>query len=96
MSGDPSRGAISLEMEEPLLTGQKVQVSFCKRNRIRVVLNVSLIYAVHAQTASGNDVLFTKVKRDFLLHPPARGIHKSVLFNERAGTGFPTWSGSRK
>lgn len=26
MSGDPSRGAISLEMEEPLLTGQKVQV----------------------------------------------------------------------
>lgn len=28
MSGDPSRGAISLEMEEPLLTGQRVQVSF--------------------------------------------------------------------
>lgn len=26
MSGDPSRGAISLEMDEPLLTGQKVQV----------------------------------------------------------------------
>ncbi|KAJ9123115.1 hypothetical protein QFC22_001306 [Naganishia vaughanmartiniae] len=26
MSGDPSRGAISLEMEEPLLTGQRVQV----------------------------------------------------------------------
>ncbi|KAI5455377.1 hypothetical protein NCC49_000191 [Naganishia albida] len=25
MSGDPSRGAISLEMEEPLLTGQRVQ-----------------------------------------------------------------------
>jgi len=26
LSGDPSRGAISLEMEEPLLSGQKVQV----------------------------------------------------------------------
>jgi hypothetical protein len=26
MSGDPSRGAVSLEMEEPLRVGQKVQV----------------------------------------------------------------------
>jgi hypothetical protein len=27
LSGDPSRGAMSLDMEDPLLTGQRVQVS---------------------------------------------------------------------
>ena len=33
LSGDPSRGALSLDMEEPLRTGQKVQVRLKRRPR---------------------------------------------------------------
>lgn len=45
MSGDPSRGAISLEMDEPLLTGQKVQVGSqgCSPHCVRLILLV--VYA---------------------------------------------------
>lgn len=28
LSGDPSRGALSLDMEEPVLGGQRVQVGY--------------------------------------------------------------------
>ena len=31
LSGDPSRGALSLEMEEPLLPGQRVQVGLMSK-----------------------------------------------------------------
>lgn len=94
MSGDPSRGAISLEMEEPLLTGQRVQVSLSEQSRgvVRDLLIVATEFrTVHAQAASHGVVVvvYTKAQRGFLPYSSPGRIHESFPYNQSARAGFP-------